>query len=216
MLRNLFFDKRLQKGFLPDVAGCLEHSSLLSDALRDARAHQRSICISWLDLKNAFGSVRHSLIIFALQYYGFPEHFIQLVRSYYDHLSVTVVVPGILSTNAIHFALGVFQGCTLSPTLFNIIVQLALDSVEQKQCGYEFSSDPETVLQSSAYADDVQFVTSLVEQNQCLLNIFDSFLLWSQTMSARPNKCWSVALRKHASGSYHRFDPRLTISNEAL
>ena len=51
MLRNLFFDKRLQKGFLPDVAGCLEHSSLLSDALRDARAHQRSICISWLDLK---------------------------------------------------------------------------------------------------------------------------------------------------------------------
>ena len=218
MLRNSFFDKRLQKGFLPDVAGCLEHSSLLSDALRDARAHQRSICISWLDLKNAFGSVRHSLImiIFALQYYGFPEHFIQLVRSYYDHLSVTVVVPGILSTNAIHFALGVFQGCTLSPTLFNIIVQLALDSVEQKQCGYEFSSDPETVLQSSAYADDVQFVTSLVEQNQCLLNIFDSFLLWSQTMSARPNKCWSVALRKHASGSYHRFDPRLTISNEAL
>ena len=216
MLRNSFFDKRLQKGFLPDVAGCLEHSSLLSDALRDARAHQRSICISWLDLKNAFGSVRHSLIIFALQYYGFPDHFIQLVRSYYDHLSVIVAVPGILSTNAIHFALGVFQGCTLSPTLFNIIVQLALDSVEQKQCGYDFSSDPETVLQSSAYADDVQFVTSLVEQNQCLLNIFDSFLLWSQTMSARPNKCWSVALRKHASGSYHRFDPRLTISNEAL
>ena len=59
--------------------------------------------------------------------------------------------------------LGVFQGCTLSPTLFNIIVQLALDSVEQKQCGYELSSDPETVLQSSAYADDIQFVTSLVE-----------------------------------------------------
>ena len=216
MLRNSYFDKRLQKGFLPDVAGCLEHSSLLSDALRDARAHQRSICISWLDLKNAFGSVRHSLIIFALQYYGFPEHFIQLVRSYYDHLSVVVAVAGILSTSAIHFALGVFQGCTLSPTLFNIIVQLALDSIEMKHCGYQFSSDPETVLQSSAYADDIQLVTSLAEQNQCLLNNFDSFLLWSRTMSARPNKCWSAALKKHASGSYHRFDPCLTISNEAL
>ena len=171
MLRNSYLDKRLQKGFLPDVAGCLEHSSLLSDALRarDARAHKRSICISWLDLKNAFGSVRHSLIIFALQYYGFPEHFIQLVRSYYDHLSLAVAVPGILSTSAsaIHFALGVFQGCTLSPTLFNIIVQLALDSIEMKHCGYQFSSDPETVLQSSAYADDIQLVTSLAEQNQC-------------------------------------------------
>ena len=215
MLRNSFFDKRLQKGFLPDVAGCLEHSSLLSDALRDARAHQRSICISWLDLKNAFGKVRHSLIIFALQYYGFPEHFIQLVRSYYDHLSVTVVVPGILSTNAIHFALGVFQGCTLSPTLFNIIVQLALDSAEQKQCGYEFSSDPETVLQSSAYADDVQFVTAWSSKiNVCLT----SLTLFS--CGHKPCRLVQTMLvcgvKKTCLGSYHRFGPRLTISNEAL
>ena len=200
MLRNSYFDKRLQKEFLPDVAGCLEHSSLLSDTLRDARAHQRSICISGLDLKNVLGSVRHSVIIFAFQYYGFPEHFIQLVRSYYDHLSVVVAVPGILSTSAIHLALGVFQGCTLSPTLFNISGQLALDSIEMKHCGYQFSSDPETVLRSSACADDIQLVTSLAEQNQCLLNNFDSFLLWSRTMSARPNKCWSAALKKHASG----------------
>ena len=28
MIRNSFFDLRLQKGFLPGVAGCLEHSSL--------------------------------------------------------------------------------------------------------------------------------------------------------------------------------------------
>ena len=87
----------------------LEHSSLLSDALRDACAHQRSICISWLDLKNGVWQCETLAHHLALQYYGFPEHFIQLVRSYYDHLSVTVVVPGILSTNAIHFALGVFQ-----------------------------------------------------------------------------------------------------------
>ena len=96
---------------------------------------------------------------------------------------MVVAVPGILSTSAIHFALGVFQGCTLSPTLFNIIVQLALDSIEMKHCGYQFSSDPETVLQSSAYADDIQLVTSLAEQNQSLLNSFDSFLLVTNYVS---------------------------------
>ena len=216
MIRNSFFDMRLQKGFLPDVSGCLEHSSLLSEALRDARAHQRSICISWLDLRNAFGSVRHSLILYALQYYGFPDHFIQLIRNYYEHLSVVVSNPGHFCSKSMHFALGVFQGCTLSPVLFNIVLQLALDSIERKQCGYQFSSDPDTVLQSSAYADDIQLVTSMAEQNQCLLNCFDSFLLWSQTMSARPNKCWSAALKKHPSGSYHRFNPLLTISGEGL
>ena len=63
MLKNSFFDRRLQKGFLPGVAGCLEHSALLADEIQDARFHQRAICISWLDLRNAFGTVQHSLIL---------------------------------------------------------------------------------------------------------------------------------------------------------
>ena len=72
MTKNSFFDLRLQKGFLPGVSGCIEHTSLISEALRNARSHQRSIYVSWLDLRNAFGSVRHSLIQFALRHYGFP------------------------------------------------------------------------------------------------------------------------------------------------
>ena len=46
MLKNSFFDQRLQKGFLPGVAGCLEHSALLADAIQEARSRQRAICIS--------------------------------------------------------------------------------------------------------------------------------------------------------------------------
>ena len=72
MTKNSFFDLRLQKGFLPGVSGCIEHTSLISEALRDARSHQRSICVSCLDLRNAFGRVRHSLIQFALRHYGPP------------------------------------------------------------------------------------------------------------------------------------------------
>ena len=104
MTKNSFFDRRVQKGFLPGVAGCLEHSALLSDALRDARSNQRSICISWLDLRNAFRSVRHSLLLFALQHYGFPDHFVSMVCSYYDHLSV-VMYQAILQRNhsTLHF-----------------------------------------------------------------------------------------------------------------
>ena len=105
-----------------------------------------------------------------------PGILLQLARSHYDHmhLSVIVAVSGIHSTKAIYFALGVFQAYAVADS-FNMIVQFTLDSVEQKQCGCQFSSDPETTLQSSVYADNIQFVISLVEQNQCLLNIFESF-----------------------------------------
>lgn len=218
MIRNNYFDRRVQKGFLPGIAGCLEHSSLLSEALRDARAHQRSICISWLDLRNAFGSVRHSLILFALEHYQLPPFVCRIVRSYYECLTVMVDVPGTFRTPSIHFAIGAFQGCTLSPVLFNIVIQLALDTLEQPDnlsFGYCFSSDEDTVILNSAYADDLQLVTSMPEQNQYLLNQFDTFLCWTVTMAARPNKCWSVALRKFQEG-YHRFDPKLRISMEHL
>ena len=136
-----FFNLRPQKGFLPGVAGCLEHSALLSETLRDRRA----ICVSWLDLRNAFGSVRHSLIQFALRHYGLPPHFQRLVFDYYERLFAIVDVPGEFQSKPFHFAIGVFQGCTLSPLLFNIVIQLLLDILEKPDlqssaAGYRFSS----------------------------------------------------------------------------
>ena len=159
MTKNSFFDLRLQKGFLLGVSGCIEHTSLISEALRDARSHQRSICVSWLDLRNAFGSVRHSLIQFALRHYGFPRHFQQLVFRYYESLVAMVEVPDVFQTAPFRFGIGVFQGCTLSPLLFNIVIQLLLDSLEKpafQPHAYHFSSVQDCSLLSSAFADDVE------------------------------------------------------------
>ena len=57
---NNYFDGETQKGFLPGISGCVEHASLSLEALRDARASHRSICLAWIDLRNAFGSIRHA------------------------------------------------------------------------------------------------------------------------------------------------------------
>ena len=124
---------RVQKGFLPGVAGCLEHSALLSNTLRDARSNQRSNCVSWLDLRNAFGNVRHSLFLFALQHDVVITSSAWCATIHDDHLAVVIDVPGNITTKPFHFALGVSQGCTLSPTLFNVVLQIALDLLEQQQ-----------------------------------------------------------------------------------
>ena len=226
MTKNSFFDLRLQKGFLPGVSGCIEHTSLISEALRDARSHQRSICVSWLDLRNAFGSVRHSLIQFALRHYGFPRHFQQLVFRYYESLVAMVEVPDVFQTSPFHFGIGVFQGCTLSPLLFNIVIQLLLDSLEKpafQPYAYRFSSVQDCSLLSSAYADDVELVTCLPEENQALLDRTEHFLKWTETMETRPKKCWSLALKRFASRDtnegeslYRRFNPNLNLSGRPL
>ena len=63
----------VQKGFKANTPGCLEHSFAMFEALLDAKANQRQIVISWLDLKNAYGSVRHNLIQFALSWFHVPK-----------------------------------------------------------------------------------------------------------------------------------------------
>ena len=51
-----------------EVAGCIEHSTLIFEALKEAKEEYRSICLALLDFANAYGSIRHNLIHFAMEY----------------------------------------------------------------------------------------------------------------------------------------------------
>ena len=66
LVMNNYIRRESQKGFLFGLPGCLEHSFTLFEALRDAKENQRQIIVAWIDLANAYGSVRHNLIQFAL------------------------------------------------------------------------------------------------------------------------------------------------------
>jgi hypothetical protein len=45
MLSNNYIKRRVQKAFLDGVAGCIEHTTLTHEALRNAKSHQRAICV---------------------------------------------------------------------------------------------------------------------------------------------------------------------------
>ena len=106
-------------------------------ALRNAKLNTRQIIAAWYDLKNAFGSVRHNLIQFALQWYHVPEWFCQFVLLYYDSL-FAMVTTGKWDTSPFAYGTGAFQGCVASSGLFLIAYQIVLDFVAQ------FGSEPYT------------------------------------------------------------------------
>ena len=58
----------------------------LWSALADAQRNQRNIHVCWLDIANAYGSVRHNLIVQALHLYHLPAHSIRTVSSLYSDL----------------------------------------------------------------------------------------------------------------------------------
>ena len=140
MLKNGYIDTTVQKGFIERVAGCIEHSETVFQAMVDARTHKRNICVSWIDLANAYGSVRHSMILFTLEWYHVPEEFAKIIFMYYEGLAASVMV-GKEQTKLFRFQIGVFQGCTLSTMLFDMAFNTIFDCIldMKEECGYKFT-----------------------------------------------------------------------------
>ena len=87
---NEFIKRMIQKGFLRGVCGCIDHTFSLWEALKHAMRCKRSIVTSWIDLRNAYGSVRHNLIQFALNWYHVPKDIQELIFNYYELLCAQV------------------------------------------------------------------------------------------------------------------------------
>jgi hypothetical protein len=200
MVKNGYIDSKIQKGFMWGVAGCIEHSETMYQMLMDARRSKQDICVSWIDLANAYGSVEHSLFQFSMEWYHVPDHFCEIIFSYYEGLMAAVAVKGAM-TRWFRFMIGVFQGCTASTILFNLAFNTCFEHLDKlrEECGYQFSKAPVKLL-STGYADDLGNCTratrsgSASENNQRVTNSLNVWLVWSRTMKAKPKKCIAMAL----------------------
>ena len=79
---NNFIEHSIQKGFTPNVSGTLEHTAQMANIINKARIKQRSLVITLLDLKNAFGEVHHNLISSILDYHHIPGILNGLLKAY--------------------------------------------------------------------------------------------------------------------------------------
>ena len=64
------------------MTGCWEHTSVISEALKDARSKRRSLSIILFDLVNAYGAAPHVLILFAMRRYNILDDWKTLVMDF--------------------------------------------------------------------------------------------------------------------------------------
>ena len=88
--QNNYSEQEIQKGFTPKVSGTLEHTVQMSSIIDKARIKQRSLVITLLDLKTAFGEVHHNLIYEVLRYHHIPDHIISLIKSLYTGFHTSI------------------------------------------------------------------------------------------------------------------------------
>ena len=104
---------------MPGVPGCVEQSTKLAAALHEAHTKHRSITVCWLDLANAYGSVHHDLIHFALQHYNAPTKLQNIVANLYCGLKSLITSPN-WTTSPIPLQIGVYQGDPFSVVILTL------------------------------------------------------------------------------------------------
>src|ERR1700759_1548356 len=191
---------KVQKAFLHGVAGCIEHTTSHWEMLQNAKAAERQIAIAWLDLENAYGSVRHMLAQFALKWYHVPDSMMELLFKYQERIYLRVETDKWIS-KWFHLAIGVPRGCTGSTMVFDVDFQILLDLHKwlmrglNPAPGYTLSST-KIRIRVRAYADDVETIGESPEQWQQSICAFQQALEWTKSMKAKATKCRSLALRK--------------------
>ena len=81
----------------------------MANIINKARIKQRSLVITLLDLKNAFGEVHHNWIPAVLSYHHIPDEIQHLIRSLYTDFHTSFVTDS-YQTPFIKVGRGVLQG----------------------------------------------------------------------------------------------------------
>ena len=129
LLENNYIDTSVQKGGIPDFPGCLEHTGVIIQILREAREGRGDLTILWLDLVNTYGSIPHKWVEEALKRDHVPGKIRKLILDYYDNFQIRIS-SGIIVSDWHRLERGIITGCMLSATLFTLTINIIVKSTE--------------------------------------------------------------------------------------
>jgi len=217
--QNGFVEQGIQKGFTHGVSGVLQHRSIMGHVITKAFLKQRSVVITLLDLKNAFGEVHHSLINSVLPYHHIPQTVQLLIANLYTGFHSSIIFY-YFTTPAIPFQSEVLQSYSLSPLLFNLCFNTFIQFIKPEKythlgfSPYDASDCLFHPIQWFQFADDAAVLTSNERKNQLILNCFTRWCQWAY-MQIHVEKYITFGIKKFSTRSL-QFQPKPLINSKSL
>ncbi|GAA6088617.1 uncharacterized protein LOC109140547 [Tachysurus ichikawai] len=128
-LENGYIDTSVQEGGIPGVPGCLEHTGVVTQLLREAKENRGDLVVLWLDLANAYGSMPHKLVQEALERHHVSVIMRNLIQDYYSDFKLRVS-SGSITSEWHRLEVGIITGCTISVILFALAMNMLVKSAE--------------------------------------------------------------------------------------
>ncbi|CAB4009196.1 Hypothetical predicted protein [Paramuricea clavata] len=186
----------------------------MADIINKGRIRQRSVVITLLDLKNAFGEVHHNLIQSVLDYHHIPEHIKFVIKSLYTDFQTSIIISEFRAP-FISVGRGVLQGDCLSPLLSNMCFNTFIQHIKaEKYRQFGLSIKLLNPIHLFQFADDAAVIAGQESENQHLLNRFSIWCQWSN-MIIRVDKCSTFGIKKAITKSV-QYLPKLLINNNMI
>ena len=138
-----------QAGFVKGES-CADNLYCVSEVLMQRHQQRTPTYALYLDVKKAFDTVWRDGLWYKLWHKGVQGKLWRLLQNMYAKTRSAVLVNGRPSAE-FPVSQGTAQGCTLSPTLFDVFVDDLLESVQASGLGVEFAG---SLLAALMFADD--------------------------------------------------------------
>ncbi|XP_063056077.1 uncharacterized protein LOC134450154 [Engraulis encrasicolus] len=203
LARNSYIDTSVQKGGISGMPGCVEHTGVVTQLIREARENRGNLSVLWLDLANAFGSIPHKLVQLTLVKHHVPSKCRDLIADYYNNFSMRVSA-GATPSSWHKVDIGIITGCTISVTLFSLAMNMLTKSAEPECRGPRMNSGQRQP-PIRAFMDDLTVTTESVPGCRWILKGLEKMMEWAR-MRFKPAKSRSMVLRKGKVEDKFRFN----------
>ncbi|GFO24652.1 reverse transcriptase [Plakobranchus ocellatus] len=188
LTENGYINTSIQKGGIPGVSGCLEHATMIWEAIQRAKLEKLNLDVIWLDLANAYGSVPHEMIQLDLRMYHVPEVIQVMLDDYFSGFRMRFSTNN-YTTNWINLEVGIAMGCTISPILFVMAMEVILKAAEAS-AGPANLGGGCSMPSLKAFMDDT-VICSKEDETRRMLTRLDDLMSWCR-MEFKPKKSRSL------------------------
>ena len=139
------------------------------------------LALLFIDFSKAFDSIHRERMFQILEAYGVPSIIVEAIKLIYENSAAQVITPD-GETSFFNILAGIFQGDTLAPFLFIIVLDYTLKQafkISDDECGIIIepkrgSRYPEVRIKDLSYADDIALINKSLQLAENLLHSVES------------------------------------------
>jgi hypothetical protein len=142
-----------QVGFIPGMQAWFKVCKSINVINHINRNKDKNYLTISIDAEKAFNKIQHHFMIEALRKLGIEGKYLNIIKAIFDKLTATIILNG-EKLKTFPLKSGTRQGCSLSPLLFNIVLEFQARAIRQEEVIKGIKIGKETV-KISLFADDM-------------------------------------------------------------